>query len=155
MNCKMKPVPGFEYWWEVKVVAICCLPDWQVCWEGQWGLWDSRALGLWEPSGTGCCNQSLPSVPQYLGLCLTSSRCSSPFDLVCATAEPPLMCAEGSAWVRPAKTCVYFGGPEERKMSLFRAGCWAFLEGAEHPQLQGLSAGVDNAQCQSWNKGYY
>lgn len=148
INCKMKPVPRFEYWWEVKVVAICCLPDWLICWGGQRGLWDSHALGLRVPSGTG---SSFCSIP---GAVLNFKQMLKPFWLK-SVLQQNLMCAEGSAWVRPAKVCVYFGGPKERKMSLFRADCWAFLEGAEHPQLQGLSAGVDNAQCQSWNKGYY
>lgn len=134
-----------------KVAPISWLPDWPIPARETRELWDSCAWGLPELTREGAGYHPLPSA-KYLRLCLSLSRCSKPLSRSPCYSRTS---AESSAWVRLAKVCIYFGGPKERKMCCFRAGCWAFLEWAEHPQLQGLSTRVDNAQCQSWNEGYY
>lgn len=117
---------------------------------GHLELWDLHALGIPVSTREVSSYQPLPSA-KCLGLKFKQM-------LKYTWLESMLQqnfhsCPEGSAWIKLAMVCNYFDGPKERKMCHFRAGCWAFLEGAEHPQLQGLSMGVDNAQCQSWNQG--
>lgn len=149
--------PLYEYWGEVKWFQLThFLTGTNLLGSpvGDLELWDLRALVMPVSTRKGSSYQPLPAA-KCLGLCSSLSRYSNPLDLNACysrTSTPLLRALPG---VKLAKVCIYFGGPKERKMCHFRAGCWAFLEGAEHPQLQGLSTGVDNAQCQSWNEGYY
>lgn len=87
-DCRIKPVSLdiFPHVWipmRGKVVPICWLPDWHMSAGrpvGDLELWDSCALGLPVSTRKGSGYQPLPSA-KYLGLCLSSSRCSDPLDL--------------------------------------------------------------------------